>query len=501
MKPVILIILFLFTMDISAQITGSDRQPCVAGSFYPATEKALLKKLEELFSTAGNAEPLDNVRALIVPHAGYIYSGEVAAAGYSSINRKAVYENVFIIGSSHRASFHGASIYSKGDYITPLGRVKVNNSIVRSLLDESDLFSYYPAAHEGEHSLEVQLPFLQYLYGKNIKIIPIILGTTNIATCESIARTLKPWFNSRNLFIISSDFSHYPSYEDANNIDRLTAEALMTGNSPGFLRQIRKNAAAGINGLATCMCGWTSALTLLDMASGDDNLEFRHILYRNSGDSKSGDLQRVVGYHAIALVEKSDLESSREEIRGDQFTLTDSEKQTLLSIARESISSRLYNRPAEYPAERSLSPALREPLGAFVTITVNGKLRGCIGRFMPSEPLWEVVREMAQSAAFGDTRFNPVSKEELKKIRIEISVLSPLTRISDIGEIELGKHGVYVRKDFKSGTFLPQVAEGKNWTVEEFLGYVSRDKAGLGWSGWRDAEIFTYEALVFEEEK
>ncbi|TFH36467.1 MAG: AmmeMemoRadiSam system protein B [Bacteroidia bacterium] len=489
-------------MNSTAQTGGIDRKPCVAGSFYPEKENELRETLKNLFGALLPTEAVQEVRALIVPHAGYIFSGEVAATAFSALPSAKVYDNIFLIGSSHRETFPGASVYSRGDYITPLGRVTVNSLIVNKLIDESDLFSYYQPAHEGEHSLEVQLPFLQYLYGTNFRIVPVILGTSSIATCESIARTLSPWFNNKNLFIISSDFSHYPSYEDAVETDWSTAEALMTMNPSVFLKQIRKSSALGIAGLSTCMCGWTSALTLLELASGDNNLEFRHLSYRNSGDSRSGDRDRVVGYHAIALVEKQETTSKVITAHtGEQFDLTYSEKTVLLKIARENISARLYEKAPPVTEEKIITPKLKETLGAFVTLTINGKLRGCIGRFMPSNPLWQIVRDMALSAAFSDTRFDPLGREELKKVRIEISVLSPLKKISEISEIEPGKHWIYISKDYKSGTFLPQVAEGKNWTVEELLGYISRDKAGLGWNGWRDAEIFTYEAMVFEEEK
>lgn len=489
-------------MDNIAGVSGGDRQPYVAGTFYPATEKELSSMLGELYRSAGSIRSGTNTRALIVPHAGYTYSGEVAAAAYASLPEKNQYENIFLIGSSHRVSFQGASVYSRGDYLTPLGRVSVNGTIVRRLIDESELFSYYPPAHSGEHSLEVQLPFIQYRFGRDIRIVPVILGTTNKATCEAIASVLKPWFNSKNLFVISSDFSHYPGYDDAVQTDRLTADALMSGNSSLFLKVIKSNMAREIAGLSTCMCGWTAALVLLEMASGTKNLEFRHITYRNSGDSIAGDRGRVVGYHAISLIETvmNDQDGENKGASVD-FALTDDESRILLKIARESIGSRFSDSHSAAEEPEGLTPVMKQPLGAFVTITINGSLRGCIGRFMSSEPLWKVVSEMARSAAFSDTRFNPITRDELRKIIIEISVLSPLSKVEDTSEIVPGRHGVYIRKDYKSGTFLPQVAKGKNWSVEELLGYISRDKAGLGWSGWKDAEIFTYEAVIIEEEK
>jgi AmmeMemoRadiSam system protein B/AmmeMemoRadiSam system protein A len=491
-------------MENSASAQVYDRQPYVAGSFYPDNPDELRSVIRGLMSQAGEREPKGIVRAIIVPHAGYIFSGEVAAAGFASIGDYNQYDNIFIIGSSHRASFPGASIYHRGDYITPLGKVRVNREISRILTNENDHISYYREAHEGEHSIEVQLPFIQMLFNDSISIIPVIIGTNSIATCEAIAGSLKPWFTPRNLFIISSDFSHYPAYRDAVRIDRSTADALISGNSSKFLRTLRSNISLGIPGLTTGMCGWTAALTLMELASGDDNLAFSHICYRNSGDSQYGDPGSVVGYHAIALMEKGisptlNADPGEEQIPGP-FNLSSEEKRILLSYARSTIENKLDGKNPVQPGIDRLTPVLNQNCGAFVTLYSNGTLRGCIGQFMSEEPLWKVAGKMALSSAFHDSRFPPLTKEELSSVSLEISVLTPLRKIDNIDEIIPGKHGVYIRKDSSSGTFLPQVAKGKGWTREELLGYISRDKAGLGWDGWRDAEIFIYEAVVFGEQ-
>lgn len=490
-------------MENSASGQVYDRQPYVAGSFYPDNPDELRSVIKRLMAQAGESEIRESVRAIIVPHAGYIFSGEVAAAGFASIGDFNQYENIFLIGSSHRANFPGASIYHRGDYITPLGKVKVNREIARILTSENEHISYYREAHEGEHSIEVQLPFIQMLFDDSVSIIPVIIGTNSIATCEAIAGSLKPWFTPRNLFIISSDFSHYPEYSDAVRIDHATADALITGNSSKFLRTLRSNISLDIPGLTTSMCGWTAALTLMELASGDENLAFSHICYRNSGDSQYGDRSSVVGYHAIALLEKSisstlKAEQGEEQIPG-LFNLSSEEKRTLLSIARTTIENKLQGKKPLQPGDSQLTPMLREKCGAFVTLYSNGSLRGCIGQFMSEDPLWKVTGNMALSSAFHDSRFPPLTKEEYSSISLEISVLTPLRKIDNIEEIIPGRDGVYIRKDTSSGTFLPQVAEGKGWTREELLGYISRDKAGLGWDGWRDAEIFIYEAVVFGE--
>lgn len=499
--------IIISVMENSATGEVFDRQPYVAGSFYPDNPDELRSMINELMAKAGETKKRENVRAIIVPHAGYVFSGEVAAAGFASIGDYSGYKNIFLIGSSHRATFPGASVYHRGDYITPLGRVKVNREIARILTTKNEHISYYREAHEGEHSIEVQLPFIQTLFGNSVSIIPVIIGTNSIATCETIARSMEPWFNASNLFVISSDFSHYPEYRDAVRVDRTTADAIITGNSSKFLRTLRTNMSLGITGLSTSMCGWTAALTLMELASADKNLGFNHICYRNSGDSPYGDRSSVVGYHAIALAEKSisipvtEKAEPGEKQLTDQSELSEEEKRTLLSVARRSIENRLGSENPDRPDSKLLTPGLRQNCGAFVTLYSNNTLRGCIGRFMSDEPLWKVVGNMALSAAFHDSRFPPLTYEEYKSVSIEISVLTPLRKIDSIDEITPGKHGVYIRKGASTGTFLPQVAQGKEWTREELLGYISRDKARLGWDGWRDAEIFIYEAIVFGDKE
>ncbi len=184
-----------------------------------------------------------------------------------------------------------------------------------------------------------------------------------------------------------------------------------------------------------------------------------------------------------------------------EVTFTKEEVSQLFSIARNSIQKMLYENRKLAIDPATVSPNLKKKMGAFVTLNVNSKLRGCIGRFTSDDPLYEVVNQMAVAAAFEDDRFLPVSREEFNKLRIEISVLGPLIKIKNISEIVLGKHGIYIVKGYRSGTMLPQVATGNHWTIEQFLGYTSRDKAGLGWDGWKSADIYTYEAIVLEENR
>jgi len=219
-------------------------------------------------------------------------------------------------------------------------------------------------------------------------------------------------------------------------------------------------------------------------------------MYRNSGHSSYGDRERVVGYQVMALFRRSGPEKS------DDFDLPESDKLRLLELARNTIVSFLSHRSLPTVPEKSLNTNLTMKAGAFVTLKKNGELRGCIGNFASQNPLHQTIQEMAISSAIRDTRFTPVTIREMDRIDIEISVLTPLKRISSIDEFRLGKDGIYIRKGNRSGTFLPQVAEETGWTVEEFLGHCARDKAGLNWDSWRqdDVELYTYQALVFGEE-
>jgi conserved hypothetical protein TIGR00296 len=171
----------------------------------------------------------------------------------------------------------------------------------------------------------------------------------------------------------------------------------------------------------------------------------------------------------------------------------------LLKLARKTITDHLNGLKPTPPDLQNLSANLKTNAGAFVTLRRDGQLRGCIGSFSTTTPLYQVVMAMAVAAATEDYRFPPVTRNELGEVEIEISVLTPMKKISSIDEIELGRHGIYIRKGGHSGTFLPQVAAETGWSLEEFLGHCARDKALIGWDGWRDAEIFTYEAIVFEE--
>jgi MEMO1 family protein len=469
------------------------RKAAVAGQFYPSNADSLKMMLKGFFSKAEKPISGDNLIAIISPHAGYVFSGMISASAINQINPNKQYDHIFIIGSSHRAYYEGAAPYDEGDFETPLGRIHVDTDLAKKLIEESPVFIKNTEAHRLEHSLEVQLPFLQYHLNKHFTIVPILLGTQTASTCEKIAEALQPYFNDHNFFLFSSDFSHYPAYNDAQKVDKLTADAIQSGDPKKLLQTLASNDKKGVPGLATSLCGWPSVLTLMYLSNNDGHITTTPVKYANSGDSPYGEKDRCVGYWAIKFTKNKNASES------GTFTFSEKEKSKLLSLARSTIDHYLRENKIQSIDESMYTGNLSMKCGAFVSLHENSKLRGCIGRFTANQPLYKVVQEMAIAASTQDSRFSPVISSELNDIKIEISVLTPMKKIKSLDEIVLGKHGIYIKKGLSSGTFLPQVASETNWTKEEFLGHCAKDKAGLGWDGWKDAEIYTFEALVFGE--
>ena len=484
-----------------------------ANRFYTGDARELSEEVDSLLALHRGETIFNNVAALIVPHAGYYFSGNVAAAAYMAMPKDKQYKRIFLLGPSHHEWLDGASVNTEADYYaTPLGQVKVDRETAVALTAADSVFRYEPRAHDREHCLEVQLPFLQRRFGNGKStqtsedsvppIVPIIISTNDFQKLKRIAEALKPYLTEENLFIVSSDFSHYPNYEDACKVDARTGRAVESGDVEQLIAALEENARSGVPGLATSACGELAIATLLMMT--DSTYEVKHLMYQNSGDADESDHSRVVGYHAFAIVRKA----------LQEFSLSDEEKRTLKEIALTSIKDSLRNeelrmKNEEFATAHSaaqsdssffiLHSSLKQKCGAFVSLHKHGRLRGCIGHFGEDVPLHEIVSEMARAAAFEDPRFMPVTADELSDIDIEISVLTPMRRIQSLDEFELHRHGIYIRRGYRSGTYLPQVADEVNWTKEEFVSHCAQDKAGIGWDGWRDAEteLYVYEAIVF----
>jgi MEMO1 family protein len=466
------------------------RQPAVAGMFYESDPEMLRHQIKALFDEAKSSliSSSRKARALILPHAGYPFSGKVAASGINQLNPSTDTGTIFIIGSSHRANFDGASVFKGSAFETPLGQVAVDEETAERLTLASPCFSFSQQPHIKEHALEVQLPLLQYYLQKPFKIVPILIGTHNPETTKNIAEILQAWFTDENLFIISTDFSHYPDYRAATAVDNATIQAILKNSPHKLIETLRTNEHKGIPNLATSLCGWTATLTLLNITEHDGDLQFHQILYENSGDSLLGDKERVVGYDAIVISAP----------KTKSFSLSEAEKGLLIKRAKESIGS-IFTKKNISAKTSTLPLALKAHTGAFVSIYRDNHLVGCMGHIGEDEPLWQVVDKVAKSAAIEDTRFKPLTHEAYHDIQIEISVLTPARKISDIEEILPGKHGILIKKDQQQGTFLPQVASRMNWSAIEMLEHCARDKAKIGTDGWKDADIYTYEAIVFTD--
>lgn len=458
------------------------RIAAVAGSFYPGVENQLKKQVDELMDEVSSIQEQTNVRALIVPHAGYVYSGTVAAAAYHQVAGQK-YDTIFLLGASHKATFKGAATCGYTDFETPLGEVSVNQAIVNELISGSSAVFRHDEIHQNEHSLEVQLPFIQRVIGDFKDIVPIIIGN-DVSESQTVAGLLKPYFNASNLFVVSTDFSHYPPAGVAELEDVETARIICSNSSDALLAHLAEQKQSNQQNLLTGLCGWSAVLTLLAITK-DLPVVFHSLLYQHSGMKLYKDASRVVGYNAIAICAAP-----------TNTGISDKDRAVLLDAARDAIRHHL---GVHSNYETSEGKVTLSSAGAFVSVYVKGELRGCVGQFNSEAPLDELVREQAVHAASYDSRFKAIGADELDKLRIEISILTPLRLVKDIDEIEMGRHGIFIKKGLSHGTFLPQVGVRNDWTVEEYLGRCARDKARIGWDGWREAEIYVYEALIISD--
>lgn len=461
------------------------REPVVAGMFYPDNEAELSSMIDGFLEKA-ELPKLDNyIRGLIVPHAGYIYSGPVAAYGYKALIGKDI-RTVILIGNSHQEYFDGISVYEKGYFRTPLGDVEIDEDLAKKIITANEKITFKESAHINEHSIEVQLPFLQKVLSSQggFRIVPIIMGNDSEQTVDILINALKNLIDDNTLLIASSDLSHYPKYEDAKYSDGKVIEAILIGKRENLRKTISGLEGKGISNLQTCVCAQGSIEVIMGLL-GNKNVKL--LKYANSGDT-AGDKSQVVGYGAIVFTtNKSENELGKEE------------QKRLLEIARQSLEA--YIKEGKTLKFEESDPLLNKPMGAFVTLKKHAELRGCIGVFEPDIPLYQVVAETVISSAVNDPRFMPVTKDELDELEYEISVLNPLKKVHSWKDIEINKHGVKIVKGMRSGVFLPQVATENNWDRDTFLSVLCTQKTGLASDCWKDpeTEIYVFTAQVFDE--
>jgi len=470
------------------------REPAVAGLFYPGEERVLAKTVDALLEGAP-AHRFPRLKGLVCPHAGYAFSGQTAAIGYKTLVGRQI-ETVIVMGPSHYAFLEGACIPDAQAYRTPLGLAEISEK-ARDLARTAPFGlekpcpvqrpawwaqAPKPAPERGqdtpetwEHSVEVQVPFLQRVAGK-FKILPIVLGEVDP---EQVAKALAAILDDKTIVVASSDLSHYHPYNAAKALDNRCVQAICAMNTDDMKGQEA--------------CGKTPILALMHLAK-IKGWKAQLLDCRNSGDV-SGDKDRVVGYAAVAFYEP------------EVENFAASERKLLLELARRTLTTVAANSASPGPEldPKSVSPKLAEKRACFVTLTKGGVLRGCIGHILPREALYQAVIDNARNAALLDPRFSPVQPDEVGGIKIEISVLTEPQALAFnspddlLNKLQPHKDGVLLRIGERSATFLPQVWEQLPDKVQ-FLEHLS-EKAGCPPAAWRgqDTSVSIYHVECFEE--
>lgn len=475
---------------------GEARSPAVSGQFYPESANTLKLAIEKFMADALPAQ-VKKPFAIVVPHAGYIYSGQIAADGWNQV-RGGAYDVIVLLGTNHTApSLRKVALYPGGGFKTPLGTAAIDTGLTEALLAASPDFIADAGPHVREHSIEVQVPFAQVLFPQ-AKIIAAVVGQGDAALCSRFGAALASVLAGRRALVVaSSDLSHYPSAKDAQDVDLKTLAAITSLDPATLQSTVKAQMARRLPNLSTPACGEAPIMVAMAAARAMGALGGSVVSYAHSGNLPIGERERVVGYGAVVLAADPPKVAAAEPAGAADGAISPSDRKYLLGLARETISRFLTLKMVPLP--RLSSPILREPRGVFVTLKKRGNLRGCIGRMIPDRPLAELVGAMALQSALEDPRFNPVTARELPELEVEISVLTPMKQVSGPNDIVIGRDGVLIQKGGRSAVFLPQVAPEQGWGRDEMLGHLSQ-KAGLPANAWREGTTFlTFQAIVFSE--
>ena len=495
--PAAVILIALLALATGRASAQDVRKAVRAGQFYEADPAALAAEIDsDLAAAPAPIAAASRIRALVVPHAGYAYSAKTAARAYRQVQGRDI-SAVVILGPSHYVGFEGGSIFSGDGFETPLGVAAVDTAAARALIKATG-FTYVAAAHAEEHSLEVQVPFIQKALPR-AKIVPVVMGVPSDRTIRTLAAALGKVFKDKDVLVVAStDMSHFLAKREANALDAETVTLVRDMKVPALIRKLERN--------ENILCGGAAVAAALLYAQGLGDAAVEILGYADSTEG-GGPSDRVVGYFAAAVTAGAPGATTAAPQGGAagapgatmaapaDFALTAEDKKDLLALARRAVE--LYVREGKVLDAATDRPNLRTPRGAFVTLSEAGALRGCIGFTEPVAPLAETVIRAGIYAATEDPRFRTVSAAELKGLEYEISVLTPLHKI-DASQVQVGRHGLVVAKDGRRGLLLPQVATEYRWSREEFLRQTCL-KAGLPADAWRTgAEIYAFEAVVFK---
>jgi AmmeMemoRadiSam system protein B/AmmeMemoRadiSam system protein A len=450
-----------------------------AGTWYPGTAKELHDMIQGFLDNA-RGRVHGEIFGLISPHAGYIYSGPVAAFAYKTLDGME-FDDVIIIGPSHYHGFYGASVDTVAGRMTPLGKVEFDEKLAHTLIENNKEIIYEAPAHAQEHSTEIQVPFLQTVL-KKFTAVEIVMGAHDYKTCEMLSEAIiKACADRKVLIVASSDLSHYHSQKEAERLDQLVIDAVSRYDPEVLSNRLSKDSCEA--------CGGGPIITAMLITKKLGATKAKPVMYATSGNI-SGDYSQVVGYLAAVFYREKETKV------GIGLGFTDEEKVQLKEIAQKSVEAAVSGK--KLVAVKDVPAKLNEPYGVFVTLNKHGNLRGCIGHIIGDQPLYITVQQMAKAAALEDPRFPPVTEKELAELDIEISVLTPLEQIKNFKEIVIGRDGLYITKGYNSGLLLPQVAAEYGWTVEEFLEETCH-KAGLPYDAYKseDTKIYKFSAEVF----
>ena len=473
---------------------GKMREPAVAGQFYPGTKDGLNKTVTRLLKSVTTADISGQVIGIVSPHAGYDFSGAVAAHGYKLISDLG-FETVIMIGPSHRVFFEGAAVYDQGTWKTPLGDVEIDAKLAKEIISSNpQRIKSLPHVHNQEHSLEVQIPFLQKTL-KDFKIVPIMLVEPRFEDCQILANAITNLVKDKSILLLaSSDLYHGYSYDECVDIDKKTLGLIEKLDAKGLYDALITGKAQACGGMP---------IVVVMLASQKLGADKAKILKSTNSNEVMGEIGGYcVGYGSAVFYQsqKGEKKGKPEIEQNKSIGLSNTEKKELLKIARTTLEKHV--RGGKIPEDIPHDEKLLEKRGVFVTLQKNDTLRGCIGYVEGIKPIYEAVRDNAINASTNDPRFPPVKPEELDGIDIEITVMTPLEKIEDPEIIEVGKHGILIRKGWNQGLLLPQVATDYSWNREEFLAHTCM-KAGLPVNAWKekDTEIYLFSGEVFGEKE